>query len=229
MTNAYLNDEVTLNSRNKKIRCSDKFRCKRMTCEVCMRIRRRYFVENGVKFASVNALDTHLIVSWHWSSIVKMDNYHVEQDQWLPLVVRTGILSKKMSGVKAKPYIRVLAIGKKGCPHIHFILSEAVANKVRKICDKRWGKKVETNHIRIHDVQQLLGYFFDQNFLPTVNRLDRIKGIRLITASRPMRCGFPTRPTKKIQVQRIAAQGLEANTNTNGNGKESCLLNGVVY
>lgn len=198
-----------------------------MTCKDCIKIRRDFFIENGLNLVSANTLDTHLIVSWYWSETIQRDCHSVELDKWQRLITNASRLSKKMSGIKAKPYIRVLAIGELGCPHLHFILSDATATKVKKICTKLWGKKVEVNLIKIFSVQNLLGYFFDQNFIPTVNHPDKIKGVRLLTASRPMLCGFPPKKLReKLKEQPEAEPGM-ANENLTGNGKESCLPNGA--
>lgn len=230
MTSVYLNDGSTLNSRKSRIRCVFNFPCKSMNCKNCIKRRRAFFSGSGALFAAKNNLDTHLIVSWHWRNKIRFrdhttgEDYFTEINQWPILMTRSALLSKRMSGVKAKPYIRVLAIGNEGCPHIHFLTTAMVAKKVIKIC-RIFGDQVKIKSDRVYDAKGLLGYFFDQNFLPTINHPNKIKGIRLITASRPMPCGFPT--TKRLKsLSRQTLQQVGIDSKINWNGKESCISHG---
>lgn len=227
MTSLYLKDGSTLNSRKRPSRCSFNYPCKRMNCTNCIERRRRYFVVSGVLFSESRKLDTHLIISWRWRDHITWKDYSgkkfvTELDQWPKLLNRSTVLSKTMSGIKAKPYIRVLAIGEKGCPHIHFLTTKAVAKKITKIYKKYWFDQADLKIDRVYDHRGLLGYFFDKNFLPTVNHPNKPKGIRLITASRPMPCGFPTNKAyRSLKEQANDESGMDSKIN--GNGHESCL------
>lgn len=184
--NAYdlMSSQETLNSRKSKILCSYYRPCKRMTCENCRKTRREYFVDSGLILAKKHNLNTHLIISWNWS---KCD------ENWLKLSDNVSRLSKKMSGIRIKPYIRVISIGEQGNPHIHFLTNSQTSEKIITSAYKLWSpESLVIYQSEANYPEGLLGYFFDQNFIPSYLDSNRIKGIRLLAASRPMRCGFPT-------------------------------------
>jgi len=169
-----------------------------------------------------------MIISFYWSEFISFKNEISNIDNFIKLISKTSILSKKMSGIKARPFIRVVAIGKKNCPHMHIICGANTMTKIEKICSKIWANQYEIVSNDIYNIDGLLGYFFDQNFYPTYFHPDRIKGIRLITGSRPMRCGFPS--NKQIyemynQTIGIAESKFEPN-DSNWNGTESQMQNG---
>jgi len=230
MTSVYLRKDYTLNSRTKKVRCSPPhFHCKRIDCETCMILRRDWIVKNGVELAMQNDLNVQLIVAFPWWPKIRRKGHETDVDSLQKLISNASILAKKMSGVKARPYIRFIAIGKKGCPHFHFIVSNKTADKIEKICKKIWSSKVVIEKSSIYNVKELLGYFFDQNFYPTYFHPDKVKGTRLISGSRPMKCGFPNK--KQIcEMYNVDIGKMESKfemNNLNWNGTESCFSNGA--
>lgn len=164
-----------------KVKCSASRPCKRMRCSHCITVRRRYFIEEGYYHAKLKKLNTHLVISW-----TKSD------EPWMRLYSNMSKLSRLMSGRNVGAYIRVTSVGPNGCPHVHFLVNGASSKKINSLTKKAWPKKLSDLYEEaISDTETLLGYFFDRNFLPSYNDPNRIKGIRLVSASRPMRCGFP--------------------------------------
>ncbi len=230
MTPVYLNKGYTLNSRNKKIRCSPpNFYCKRIECETCMNLRRDWIVWNGCELAKKNNLNIQMVVSFNWWVKIQRKDEVTDVDNLQRLIANASTLAKKMSGVKARPYIRFIAIGKKGCPHFHFILSKSTADKIEKISKKIWMNKAVIETSAVYDVKNFLGYLVDQNFFPTYFHPSKIKGTRLISASRPMKCGFPS--NEQIYKMYNESVGIVENkfekNNSNWNGNESCFMNGT--
>lgn len=180
-----------LNSR-KPVNCYENWFCKKMTCPRCRELRRDFFVKSGVEYAEQTQLDRHLVITF------KIQSY---ADQWAWLSNNVRQLSKKMSGARVGPYIRVMSVGKKNCPHIHFLIGEKSLNKIVHILKMRFVNNIFDFHIKsVTSCDGLLGYFFDKNFIVSSHDPNRIKGLRLISASRPMPCGFPT--YKRIQQMR---------------------------
>lgn len=179
-----LTEKCPLNSALRKNRCSPNRNCKRMSCRKCAKLRRDYFIKCGLLCGTQWALDSFVTVSWKWSD--DSDN------SWCIAINNMDKLSKKMNSNRIRPYIRVLAVGKKNCPHVHFSISKSHSQKLAAVVTQIWKKRAVNIQIQpIQDLEGLMGYFFDQNYL--VSQLDpnRVKGIRLITASRPMPYGFP--------------------------------------
>ncbi|WP_413289304.1 hypothetical protein [Bdellovibrio sp. HCB337] len=152
-------------------------------------------MEAGTRYALSKNLNFHLILSWPKNS--------APADPWMRLCADSARLSKALSGAKAGPYIRVLSIGPKECPHIHFLVNEASLAKVicafNKKCP-RVGRKIFEE--KTYEVKELLGYFYDRNFLPSFNDPSRPKGIRLLSASKPMRCGFPSYKSERDLLEK---------------------------
>lgn len=220
-----LKEEKTLNSRKLKIKCNPpSFHCRRVECSYCKEIKKLWIVFNGAKLAWKNNLKVHCVVSFNWQDEIKRGQFNTETDQFQTLVAKTGVLSKKMSGLKAKPFIRVMAIGESGCPHIHFIVSEQTFIKIDRICNKLWPQKHTIRAFEISHVRPLLSYFFDRNYIPTFYHPNRIKGVRLFTGSRPMKCGFPT--NKELDKMK---RDIQANVySENWNGNESSVPDGNI-
>lgn len=181
----------TLNSR-KKIRCVVTRPCKRMDCFNCRQKRREFFVNAGLAFAKEKKLDLHLVISWRETTY---------QDSWLRLAERSRILSKSLSSLKIGAYIRVLCvdeIGYERFPHMHYLINHQSVEKFEKVYVKKLKRPRSSMFVTdAYEIEGLLGYFFDQNFLPAHRDLERIKGTRIISASRPMRCCFPTYQLEK--------------------------------
>lgn len=174
----------TLNSRKPIGKCKRNWFCKKMTCERCIARRRDFFVKWGSYHADNNNLNTHLTLSF---GCTKYD------DPWLKIHSCSSTLSKKMSGIKAGPFIRVYGVGPKGGPHIHFLVNDKSIGKIIKIFKSDFSNK---NNDALYTPapcpEGLLGYFFDKNFVTSYSDPNRVKGMRLISASRPMPCCFPT-------------------------------------
>ena len=184
----------TLKSRTTKIKCTQYWPCKRMTCSHCKKRRRHFFVQSGVLFALEKNLTEHLTLSW-----IPLKN----QDSWRLLSQRMGTLAKALSGVKPGPYIRVCSIGPRKCPHVHFLVSKETARKICLVAKRKWPRRSPISQTKVFNPEGLLGYFFDHNFLPSFLDSERIRRMRLISASRPMICGFPTFLQEKCMWEKV--------------------------
>lgn len=173
----------TSNSRKRpRIRCIPSWPCKRMVCSVCVRRRREYFINSGTQFSKRNHLESHVVVSWPLQQ---------DEDPWLVLVQRMPELSKALSSAPVGPYIRTLGVGAEHCPHVHFLVRCDSSLLIKKTIDGWDNWKCNLHIDSVYDVEGLLGYFYDQNFLPAYNNPARAKRIRILSASRGMLCGFP--------------------------------------
>lgn len=184
----------SLNSPLQKIPCSKRWNCKRMTCQSCKSTRREYFVNCGLLFGKQWQLDTFVTISWKW-----IDGW---ENSWYVAINNMDKLSKNLNSKRIRPYIRVLAVGSKNCPHVHFSLTKTHLQKLIKVVAQVWRREEVDIQIKpIHNLKKLMGYFFDQNYLVSQLDPDRTKGVRLITASRPMPCGFPTKRSSELVDQ----------------------------
>lgn len=199
----------TLNSKKKKetIFCTLSYPCKRMTCSSCVSIRRNYFIKHSFQFSKDNDLNCHLVVNWSCKDT---------DDVWQVVLKDIPIFTKLLSG-RIGPYIRTLGLGESHNPHIHFLLRREKVSLIRRIA-KIFYKKYPNKKFTVEEVtndkfsikedrcraitvveknapgpHELLGYFFDQNFLPLFNHLARPKGLRIISGSRGVSYGFPKR------------------------------------
>jgi hypothetical protein len=216
----------TLNSRSMRSRCTECWPCKKMKCVSCRKRRREFFVRCGIIFSHQWCHTTHLVISWPWNSEVR--------NSWDVVVNSMDVLSKFMSGRKVGPYLRVTSVGPDGCPHVHFLVADITCEKIKRIVSQKWPAiATKVNSSQIHDFEGILGYFFDQNYIPSQNDPDRIKGIRLTSATRPMPCGFPThKQERQIRIIEndflgklpLAPEDFKKITNWNGN--ESSHLSG---
>ena len=157
-----------------------------MTCQNCKIRRRNFFISRGFQHAVDKGLIFHVIVSWI--------NFKETDDRWLKLIINSRTLSKTLSGAKMGAYIRVISLGKRSStPHAHYLVNKETANLIQRVAHKKWSQDKVRVHIRqIIKIHPLLGYLYDNNFIPSQNDPERIKGIRLLSASRPMKVGFPT-------------------------------------
>jgi hypothetical protein len=217
--------EVSLNSTKKKVKCTKGWYCKRMVCDRCFRHRRDFFVERGAIHAREKGLSKLVTVAWLRQG---------PSDPWMRLTSLSSSLSKTLSGMRAGPFIRVLSLGeRKGTPHIHYFVGDKTAGLIRAVARRKWSGKVQVQIKDAHNTGGLLGYFFDRNFRPSYLDPDRIKGIRLLSASRPMRTGFPTRQQSRelAKLRRCLDQqanrdgsGLTVETiESTGNGNEGSM------
>ena len=192
---------VTLKSRKSCIKCRPVRPCKRMTCESCIKRRRQFYINCCSIFGQQWQLKVHLIISWEWRKQF--------EDSW-PIVIKSmSKLSKLMAGRRVGKYIRVISVGSRGCPHVHLLVSTATQAKILRIIEKAWSQnKVKFEVKSIFDLDGISGYFFDENFLLSQNDLNRIKGTRLVSASRPMPCCFPSFKQEK-QFERISSEYLK--------------------
>lgn len=188
---SYLNTvgEASLNSRKPRIKCTRSWPCKRMACLSCRMRRRTFFVARGSAHSRKYGLSRFVTVSWVFVG---------SGDSWLKLVSLNGDLSKTLSGMRAGPFIRVISIGERARTlHAHYIVRETTADIIQQVVRKKWAQIARVHMKPIANIYGVLGYVFDQNFLPSYFDLERIKGIRLLSASRPMPTGFPTSRTRE--------------------------------
>ncbi len=175
---------TTLNSATKKIRCTSSWPCKRIAdCETCANRRRQYFVSMGTRYATANALDAFVTISWPLQD---------GEEPWgkLQRCYRQLVAGKMHRSGK---YIRVLGIGEKETPHIHLILTTPAAVKLRLFARRVGPEETITQIKPTSDVRGLLGYLYDRNFLVVVRRSDRPKRMRVLSGSRGLSYGYPTR------------------------------------
>jgi hypothetical protein len=174
-----------LKSRCRDAKCSRGWPCKRMNCPTCLARRRRFFLAGGLLLIKKRGLAWHIVVSWPMSD--------EEEDIWAKLIRCSARLGKALAGVKAGPYIRALGVGGEGCPHVHYIAGKVTGDVIYNKAHSLWpiAGSVLVHRKALYDAQGLLGYFFDRNFVPAVLDTLRPRRVRLLSASRPMRCGFP--------------------------------------
>lgn len=174
---------VSLNSRKKKIKCTDTRPCKRIiNCEVCRNIRRNYFISQGERFLHKHSMNSFVTVAWPLKD---------GEDLWSKLWSYIDRLAIGRS-IKLSKYIRVIGIGEQNeTPHLHFILQNNVGEKVRERVHKLWQSNRLVQIKDVTDPRNLLGYLFDKNFMVVFSRPDRPKRIRILSGSRGMSYGFP--------------------------------------
>jgi len=181
---------ISLNPTKRKARCLPNWRCKRVAqCELCARIRRTYFISTATEFCRRWALDAFATVSWPLSR---------NEEPWSKLRLCCGRLSR--GGLyRIGKYVRVIAIGKSETPHVHLLIRREASTKLRHIARRKGPPETRIAILPIDDVGGLLGYLFDQNGLPAMRRTDRPRRIRILSGSRGLRLGFPT----KTQVSKL--------------------------
>lgn len=177
-------DSHTLNSTKTVFLCSDNRPCKRITtCSKCNEKRKNLFIHAGIVFSKQWCLDHELVVSW---SIAE------DMSAWETLITSMQQLSKLMSARNVGKYIRVISVGPKGNPHVHFLVNSETAGHIESITKKKWPSNQSNTLItKLHNVEGKLGYFYDVNYAYSMHDPNRIKRTKLISASRPFPCGFP--------------------------------------
>jgi hypothetical protein len=167
---------VTLNSR-RVIRCDEDWHCRRMSCGACVQRRRNCFIHEGARQASYHGMYHHVVVSWPLQA-----HDHV----WSKLLNQSSLLSKAASGRVGK-YIRSLGIGAKArTPHVHYLVTREGAEVLYHFARQSGPPETLIFREGLNDGLQLvavLGYFYDQNVVPTYNDPDRPKGIRILSGS----------------------------------------------
>lgn len=160
--------------------------CRKMTCDFCAYNRRSYFIKQGVEFIEKNQINTFLTVA-----------FKVEEErksyEWNELFVYSKKIWSQFYRHPVSKYIKCLALGLKDSkPHNHLVLDKNSADRFVIIAHKALPNySIDTDIQEITDPEGLLGYLFDMNFKPSFCRVDRPPRIRLLTASRGLRCGFP--------------------------------------
>ena len=178
----------TLNSRlalRRPLRCSDNWPCKRMTCPSCRYRRRNHFINNGVRFAEEHGINVHCVVSWP---------LQFGENPWGKILRHSPVLSKAMSG-KIGKYIRTIGIGERcATPHVHYLVQEEAFQLFREKARQLGPQETLIFPERFEvaqDLEGLLGYFFDRNFLLAFLDSERPKRTRIISGSRGLSYGFP--------------------------------------
>jgi hypothetical protein len=157
-----------------------------MICLSCRKWRRNHFLAEGSRFAEEKQLSRHVTIKWRRTNSI---------EAWGRVLSSTSTLTRAMSGAKAGPYIRVIDLGENGrtTPHVHFLVGEQTAITAIRIARKKFSdrKAVNIRNDKVYELRGLLGYFFDKNAVPSFLDPNRVKGVRILSASRGMRCGFP--------------------------------------
>lgn len=181
----------TLNSKVIYI-CLDKRPCKRIrTCNSCRLKRRYFFVQSGCDFSKKYNLDSFITVSF-----LSLN----DRGDWAEFLELARSLSKKSTSSHKMKYIRTLGMGSRLCAHIHYLTTMAGAQKIKLLARSKSFKRSSSVNICIKkadDLGGLLGYFYDQNFIPAFCDPLRPKGIRILSASKGMPCGFPSLKNKR--------------------------------
>lgn len=185
----------TLKSSKPTIRCTKTRPCKCIkNCEICRKIRREYFIQTWAVFGKQWRLDTHVMITWKQSP----DNH-----SWNILLNAIQRFSKFGSGRRFGKYVRVISVSEDGAPHVHILTNKKTSIDILRLVKSKW--KLNNNSVKVdpeYDIEGLLGYFFDQNFLFSFCDPERPKRIRLLSGSRPASCGFPSHENK-ARMQRI--------------------------
>lgn len=158
--------------------------CKRVSCSYCMSIRRAHFVYTGAEYSLQKALDVFVTVTWSERPDFR--------DPWSPLVCQTREFAKSLSGKKAGPYIRALAVAQNQLqtPHLHQLCQSGSIDKIGRTLQSL-GFKYDLNVTEITSWHGILGYMFDANFTPTVDNPERPRRVRFLTGSKGAPVGFP--------------------------------------
>lgn len=174
---------ATLNSPRKWPKCHLSRPCKRVqVCDGCRSRRRQYFIEMGSRIVLQKRLTTLLTLAWTNSEC--------------PWSVLLGRAIKAISIVRKNggKQIRVMAIGTQRTPHLHVLLAphncELSCKRIRSLPAP---ERPTIQYKGIAEPKGLLGYIFDQNYMPTLSLTDRPRRIRLLTGCRGMSYGYPPR------------------------------------
>lgn len=176
---------ICINSKGTQ-RCHPSRPCRKMTCNFCAENRRSYFIKQGVEFIEKNQIFTFLTVA-----------FKVEEErksyEWNDLFVNSKKIWSQFYRHPVSKYIKCLALGLKDSkPHNHLVLDKKGADRFLKISREVLHNDITDTDMReVTDPNDLLGYLFDMNFKPSFCRDDRPPRIRLLTASRGLKCGFP--------------------------------------
>jgi hypothetical protein len=164
-----------------QFKCSEFRPCKRLHCVSCQHRRREYFITVGARICRAGNLSRIVVVAW--KNPGAQYAFQVLSEQWQRL-------SKRTRGQMGK-FIRVLALGEDAnTPHCHVILGDAAAKLLLQKAKKLWPD-IRVANDEVFDIENALGYIFDNNYLPTVLRVDRPKGLRILSGSRGMKYGYP--------------------------------------
>ena len=173
---------ATLNSQPRRvIKCSLWHPCKRMFCDGCMSRRRHYFVEEGAKFVRSKGVDRFSTVSWPLQK---------GEEPWGKLSHLVPKLSKNLSG-HLGPFIRTIGIGDKRTPHLHCLVKQSGNLFLERYSKNNGPGETSFNSKAIYDLEGLLGYIFDHNFLDAHLDSERPKRTKVLTCSRGFRVGYP--------------------------------------
>lgn len=176
--------------KKKKLICSSNFKCKRVSCMVCSEIRRKSFIDSGVKYCLQHNMDTFVTVKA--TGILERQGYEWDDLSYYNRKIWTRF---HRHGIK---YIKCLSMDSEINelylhPHFHLVLKCHDALRYVDIaCDMIINHLYKTAVIKpIEDLEGVLGYIYDQNFKFTQMLQTKPKRIKLLTASKGMRCGFP--------------------------------------
>ena len=170
--------------------CYYKRRCKLMSCDSCKFIRRSHFIDAGVSYVKKHCLNYFVTVNF--TSMVERLGY-----EWDDLYYFHNLIWGKFKRHGLK-FIRCLSMDTDEYqnylhPHIHLILNAKDALRYIDIA-KEYSIRLECkvdDRRAIYDTEGVLGYMFDQNFIVTQLLKSKPRGIRLLRASKGLKCSFP--------------------------------------
>jgi hypothetical protein len=179
------------------IQCSPQRPCRRHNCDQCQPKRRRYITVVGAHFTELKKLNTHCGIT----AIVGPKDAD-DRDAWMVVNQLAETVSRALRG-RIGPFIRVSAVSYKSrfsFPHLHFIIQQSAKEKFLRLLKRKFANsraRIWVDPNLISDAEGLLGYLFDQNYLPAINDPSRIKGRRVWSGSRGLSYGFPNKQELK--------------------------------
>ncbi len=183
------------------LHCTFQRPCKRHNCDQCQPKRRQYITVVGAHVARLRGLNFHCGITTTVGPQGRDD-----RDPWQVANTLATNVSRTLRG-RIGPFIRVAAVSYKAqysFPHLHFIIQRPVTEKFLYLLRRKFGKKrmhVWADPNPTYDIEGLLGYLFDQNYLPAVSDPNRIKGRRVWSGSRGLCYGYPN----KHELKRLHA------------------------
>lgn len=162
--------------------------CRDVHCNRCMEIREEYFSTEGGVYIREHHLDCFWTLKIPYRSTIS---------PWEALLNESPRLWRQAYRKRPGKFVRCLALGNLcNTPHVHLIVTKHGSQILTHIAEKNYSAKPVIESVT--SPENLLAYLFRQNYLPTVQRYDRPKRVRLLSASKGLRVGFP--PTNHSKV-----------------------------
>lgn len=173
----YLNDEWV---------CKGNLPCKRMSCLTCRASRRTYTIlSNYLELRKVPSVD---FVSITWLGEAK--------GSW-PVFRSFFNKAGKFLADSRQKFLRVTGVGKRRRHiHAHFLIPTPVNSGFIKYCKRICNDGARTHSATVDrsgGLFKVLGYIYDENFVPSFFDPERPAKMRLISGTRGISFGYPNR------------------------------------